>query len=88
MEEPTIRRRIREMLSTGNLPCEDPAQTWGGPGEGKHCSACLEPIVPGDIEYEVVLSAGPAIQLHRSCYATWLDECGREPPRPPRPAGR
>jgi hypothetical protein len=76
MEEEALRQRIRTMFSTGRLPCEDSAQTWGGPGRGKRCSACLEPITPGDIEYEVVLSSRTAIQMHRTCYAIWLEECG------------
>jgi hypothetical protein len=75
MEEGAIRRRVREMIATGALPCEDPAHLWAGRGDGKRCAGCAEPITSSDIEYEVPLRSGPKILLHRHCHAIWLEEC-------------
>jgi hypothetical protein len=75
MDEPTIRRRVREMLTTGALPCEDPAATWAGRGEGKWCAACAERIGMSEIEIEVVLPSGTTILLHRACHVIWREEC-------------
>jgi hypothetical protein len=75
MEDNAVRRRIREMIATGALPCEDPAHLWAGHGEGKRCAGCAELITSGDIEYEVLLTSGTKILLHRQCHAIWQREC-------------
>ena len=82
MDQVTIRRRVREMLTTGALPCEDPAGTWAGRGDGRWCVACREPIVSDDIEFEVVLESGTTILLHRACHLIWLEECEPGPATP------
>ena len=75
MEETAVRRRVREMIATGALPCEDPDHLWAGRGEGKRCAGCAEPITPRDVEYEVVLTSGTKILLHRLRHLIWLQEC-------------
>jgi hypothetical protein len=75
MEEASIRGRIREMVRTGDLPCEDPVGTWGGKGHGKRCAACLEPIASNEVEFEVALASGKTMLLHLACHMIWLDEC-------------
>ena len=75
MEQTVIRERIRMMLNTGELPCEEPEATWGSNGDGKRCAGCREPIRPDEIEYEVSLTSGALIRLHRQCHAIWLEEC-------------
>jgi len=37
MDALTIRRRVREMITTGELPCDDLAGLW----DGKRCAACF-----------------------------------------------
>ena len=75
MEDNAVRRRIREMITTGALPCEDPPHLWAGHGDGKRCAGCAEPITSGDIEYEAALTLGRMILFHRRCYAIWQEEC-------------
>jgi hypothetical protein len=75
MEDNAVRRRIREMITTGALPCEDPPHLWAGHGDGKRCAGCAERITSGDIEYEAALTSGKMILLHRRCYAIWQEEC-------------
>jgi hypothetical protein len=75
MDETTIRQRVREMLATGDLPCEDPAGMWAGRGEGKRCAACKESIRATEVEFEVLLKSGATILLHRACHLIWLQEC-------------
>jgi hypothetical protein len=77
LDDLTIRSRIRAMLATGQLPCDEPATTWAGRGEGKLCAACRTPIEPSAVEYEVELRSGAVIRLHRTCHAVWEEECDR-----------
>lgn len=75
MDDATIRQRIRTMIQTGALPCDDTEQLWGGQGDGRPCSGCLERILPPDVEYEVTLSSSATIYLHRRCHTIWEEEC-------------
>jgi hypothetical protein len=76
MEIRLLRDRIRRLLANRQLPCEE-GRAWAGRGgSGTHCVACGEPIAPTDVEFEVELSSGgPALRLHRVCYAVWREEC-------------
>ena len=73
-----IRKRIRQMLETGAIPCEEADKVWAGHGSGSHCAACGDPIAPADIEYEVDLRSGPTLRLHRACHEIWRSECEPE----------
>ena len=75
MEEMTVRRRVREMVTTGELPCDDPASLWAGRGDGKRCAACAEPIGAREVEYVANLKSGKSILLHPICHGIWLQEC-------------
>ena len=79
MDDDRIRERIRALLSTGEIACDEPEATWAGNGFGKRCSACGEPIRPEEIEFEVDLPSGAHLRLHRHCHALWEDECGAMP---------
>ena len=82
MQKAEVRDRIRTMIHTGELPCEEPGKTWAGGGESKRCTACAESIPPTEIEFEVMLPvSGLIVRLHRLCHAIWLEEC--EPSVPP-----
>jgi hypothetical protein len=76
METRLLRERIRRLLASGELPC-DQERAWAGRGGlGTHCVACAEPIPPTEIEFEVELrSGGPVLRLHRLCYLVWREEC-------------
>jgi hypothetical protein len=84
MDAPTIRRRVREMITTGELPCDDLAGLWAGMGEGKRCAACAELIGAAEVEYEVNLTSGKKVLLHQPCHTIWLQECGPDKPAKPR----
>ncbi len=71
-----IRVRIREMIRTGTLPCEEePGRVWAGEGGGRPCDACGETIGPDEAEFEVDLSGGQTARMHRACHEIWLEEC-------------
>ena len=75
MTEEQIRDRIRRMLRTGDLECDDDtARVWAGEGAGRRCAACLEPIVPCNVEYEADLN-GRTLYFHPRCHDIWLDVC-------------
>ena len=75
MDELNIRARVREMVETGQLPCEESGKVWAGHGSGTHCAACGEPIESTQIEFEVPLGPGAVVRLHRACYRIWQEEC-------------
>jgi hypothetical protein len=74
MPELEIRARIRTMIETGELPCDEPEATWAGTGGGTRCAACAEPILSTEFEFEVDFR-GRSLTLHRLCHAIWLEEC-------------
>lgn len=75
MDESAIRQRIRTMVETGALPCDEPEKVWAGKGMGQHCVACSQPISAAEIEYEVELTAGQMFRVHRRCHEIWREEC-------------
>jgi hypothetical protein len=72
--EGEIRERIRRMLRTGDIECDDTGRVWAGEGSGKRCAACLEAIVPTSVEYEADLN-GRTLYFHMRCHQIWLEEC-------------
>jgi hypothetical protein len=77
MNESALRARIRRLNETGEIPCDEvPDRLWAGPGTGDTCAACTERIATDETEFEVDLSSGSTLRLHRRCYTLWLDECG------------
>ena len=81
MDKASIRGRVRQMLETGALPCDDNGKVWAGRGMGTHCAACGEPIAAAEVEFEVELTSGTAIRLHRVCHEIWREECDSLAPR-------
>ena len=79
-KEASVRQRIRQMLESGALPCEEPDKVWAGHGNGSHCAACGENITQVEVEYEVQL-ASVTLRLHRECHEIWHDECQPRSPR-------
>ena len=59
-------------------PSRKPERTWAGYGTGADCDVCHRVIEPNQIEYEVELADGSAMQvlhLHRQCFQQWaLDD--------------
>ena len=81
MDELNIRARIRQMVDTGELPCEESGKVWAGRGSGTHCAACGETIEPTQIEFEVPLGRSRFLRLHRLCHHIWHEECQTLPSR-------
>jgi hypothetical protein len=80
MDEAAIRARIRTMVETGVLPCDEPQLTWAGKSGGTHCAACGQQISPPEFEFEVDV-AGTTLRLHQLCHQLWLEECELIKPR-------
>jgi hypothetical protein len=81
MDELSIRSRVREMVETGQLPCEESGKVWAGRGTGTHCAACGDLIESTQIEFEVLLGPTAVLRLHRACYQIWQEECETLPSR-------
>jgi hypothetical protein len=79
VDETTIRARVRRLLESQEITCDDPETVWAGKGTGEHCIACAGSIAPTEVEYEVELSPR-TYRLHRLCYAIWEEECEPAPP--------
>jgi hypothetical protein len=75
MEHAAFRLRVRQLIETGQVPCEETGKTWAGRGTGTHCAACSRPITPSEIEFEAELSSGLTLRLHRDCHDVWREEC-------------
>jgi hypothetical protein len=76
LEKASIRVRVRQMLETGALPCDEQGKVWAGRG----VSAPIAQRAASrsrwtDIEFEVDLASGLALRLHRECHEIWREEC-------------
>ncbi len=63
--------RIQELMSRGDLPCEDCIVTWYGAGQGRRCGACDQRILSRDMEIECDVPGGGTIHFHLACYDVW-----------------
>jgi hypothetical protein len=77
MDETRLRRRIRNLITTGKLPDRAPERMWGGPGSGAVCILCGEPVIAGQTELELEFSVKegdgqPAHHhSHARCFTLW-----------------
>lgn len=65
---------VRSKLQGGVLPREECARTWAGPGSGKACVACDQPIPPEEVEFECERQRGEVFRYHRACFECWERE--------------
>ena len=63
---------IRARIAAGLLPLppDAPGKVWIGPGLGKICDACDEPVTAADREYEVDIT-DRTLRFHSECLAAW-----------------
>jgi hypothetical protein len=80
--ERALRQEIRQRLEEDTLPRVKPTATWAGPGAGRACAACGQPITNKDMELEVefgqdepasqvLRSESQVLYLHATCFAAW-----------------
>ena len=80
-DESALRAKARELIRAGKLPTRRPERTWGGPGEGAHCTICSAPVNRDEVEFEIEFTRednGPGLDrfhVHVPCFAAWELEC-------------
>lgn len=76
-DETHLRDRARAAIQSGKLPRQAADSTFGGPGIGKPCAICDNPIPKEQMEIEVLfLRHGPeaapnTFHVHIWCFAVW-----------------
>jgi hypothetical protein len=63
--------RITERMTAGTLPCVECIVTWSGPGHGRPCAVCDQPILRTDAEIECILPGGETVLFHDRCFTLW-----------------
>ena len=69
-----LRRRIREMIATGQLPALGDRRSWIGQGHGDACLLCDQLITAAHWEHEVDVAPLGEIRAHGVCFRIWLEE--------------
>jgi len=62
---------VQAKVAAGLLPRERPSKMWVGPGTGKTCDSCEQPITKDDREYEFDPPGWPILRLHQACVEAW-----------------
>jgi hypothetical protein len=78
--------RLRALITIGVLPRTGPRMLWATRCRGVQvCLVCHDPIVPGELEFEIRYGLGRRAVLHRGCLELWLREveCQGDHPSPP-----
>ena len=69
-----LRRRIRDMLLTGQIPALLDRRSWIGQGHGEPCLLCEQMISSAHWEHEVDVPPVGEIRVHGVCFRIWLEE--------------
>jgi hypothetical protein len=77
-------------MDAGLLPTSRPIETWTGYGRGGDvCSACDEPILPAQTEYQLEGAAGEiTFRFHPVCHGLWEVASRTWKPRQQKPQRR
>jgi hypothetical protein len=73
----SLAEMVRERLDAGILPFDIPVKLWAGMGSGQPCTACEQPILKAQVEYELQYDAADdhaPIRLHAGCHGLWEAE--------------
>lgn len=73
---PPRRVAVRALLITGVLPPPS-AEILAGPGSGRRCAICHEPVASAEVEYELYGGVSGAVVCHLPCYIVWREESER-----------
>lgn len=75
MDEPSLRRIIRQKLQDGRLPHDRIPRVWSSPGDGEECDACGMVLAREQLLMEgTSLAGGMPIQFHVRCFSIWDQE--------------
>ncbi|HEX3179246.1 MAG TPA: hypothetical protein VHZ49_21400 [Methylomirabilota bacterium] len=69
-----LRRRIRGMIQSGELPALIDRRSWIGQGHGAPCLLCEQLITAAHWEHEVDVVPAGEIRAHGVCFRIWLEE--------------
>ena len=69
-----LRRRIREMIATGQLPALTNRRSWIAQGHGAPCLLCDQLITAAHWEHEVDVPPLGEIRAHGVCFRIWAEE--------------
>jgi hypothetical protein len=59
-DEPIIRGKAREAISSGKLPTAQPSRTYSYRSAGVTCAVCGDSVPSGEMEFELEFRASPA----------------------------
>jgi hypothetical protein len=69
-----LRRRIHELIATGQLPALLDRRSWTGQGHGASCLLCEQLITAAHWEHEVDIPPIGEIRAHAVCFRIWREE--------------
>jgi hypothetical protein len=69
-----LRRRIRGMIESGELPALMGRRSWIGQGHGDACLLCEQKITKAHWEHEVDIPPLGEIRSHGVCFRIWVEE--------------
>jgi|RhiMetdeSRZDD1v2_1073273.scaffolds.fasta_scaffold2040196_2 hypothetical protein len=69
-----LRRRIRTLIETGQLPALVDRRSWIGQGHGEPCALCDQLITAAHWEHEVDIMPRGEIRAHGVCFRIWSEE--------------
>ena len=75
-DEARLREQARAATRGGSIPTRPADRTWGGPGLGKPCAICQQPVRKNESEFEIEFAQAGSnravtLHLHVRCFAAW-----------------
>jgi len=74
MQLTSLAMMVWKKVEAGTLPTEAPVKLWAGNGRGDPCTACEQPILKSQVEYEPAYDGRAPIRLHIGCHGLWEGE--------------
>jgi hypothetical protein len=76
-DELVRREQAREAIRSGKVPSRRSARMFGGPGSGRPCVVCGEPLPRAEIEIELEFNLQDGTpdpvqyRFHHRCFTAW-----------------
>ena len=64
---------ILSKIADGQLPSIEITRVWAGPGSGRPCDGCDQPVTAADVEHEIDLAGAVTLRLHSGCFMIWQE---------------